>query len=91
MLWTSLLSVEMEQHAFQTLLLWKFFRHFPDGAPSTNYRYLRREITRNDLYKVHPCEAKLAEAECWHARLGPGGEAPHHVRHERSTLFRIRN
>jgi len=74
------LSVEMEHHAFQTLRLRKFYRQFPAGAPSRYYKHLRGELSRSELYEAHPVEAKRAAAQCWNARLGPGGEPSHLVR-----------
>jgi len=74
------LSVEMEPHAFQTLLLRKFYRQFPAGAPPRYYKHLMGELSRSDLYDAHPSEATRAAAQCWNARLGPGGEPSHQVR-----------
>lgn len=73
------LSIEMEPNAFETLCLRTFFRQFPGGAPDDYYRYLRGEITRGALYAAHPVEAKRAEEQCWHAKLGPDGQPSHSV------------
>jgi len=74
------LSVEMEQFAFETLRLRTFFRQFPDGAPKEYYRHLRGEITRAALYEAHAVEAARAAAVCWNTRLGPGCEPSEKVR-----------
>ncbi len=74
------LSVEMEQFAFETLRLRTFFRQFHDGAPADYYSYLRGEIARSELYDTYNAEAKAVDSICWHAKLGPGGEPTDHVR-----------
>ncbi|MBI2313634.1 MAG: DNA cytosine methyltransferase [Betaproteobacteria bacterium] len=74
------LSVEMDEHAYETLRLRTFFRQFGNGAPTDYYRYLRGEIQRMGLYDAHPVEAKTAQDRCWHAVLGPNGEPTHRVR-----------
>jgi DNA (cytosine-5)-methyltransferase 1 len=76
----TVLSVEMEPFAFETLRLRTFFRQFLDGAPKEYYRFLRGEITREALYESHPREAKRAKTQCWNARLGPGGQKSDRVR-----------
>jgi DNA (cytosine-5)-methyltransferase 1 len=76
----TVLSVEMEPFAFETLRLRTFFRQFRDGAPTDYYRLLRGEITREALYDAHPKEAKRAESQCWNAKLGPGGQKSDQVR-----------
>ena len=81
------LSVEMEQHAFQTLLLRKFFRQFPNGS-ADYYSHLRGEITRNELFGGHPLEAERAARQCWHTKLGPGGEPSHVVRQRIDEIIR---
>ena len=70
----------MDRHALQTLQLRAFYRQFFTKAPSAYYRHLRGEITREELYAKHPVEAALAQAECWHATLGPQGVPAHEVR-----------
>lgn len=74
------LSVEMDHHAYETLLLRTFYRRFGSGAPTDYYSCLRGEIQRTDLYDSHPLEANAAKNQCWHAQLGPGGESTHQVR-----------
>jgi DNA (cytosine-5)-methyltransferase 1 len=61
------LSIEKDPHAHSTLTLRAFFRQFPEGeAPEDYYRYLRGEITRNELFVRHPKQAHAAmeEAQC---------------------------
>jgi DNA (cytosine-5)-methyltransferase 1 len=75
-----ILSVEMDRYAHQTLQLRAFYRQFSGKAPSGYYRHLRGEITREELYEKHPREAAVAQAECWHATLGPEGVPAEDVR-----------
>lgn len=74
------LSVETDRYAHQTLQLRAFYRQFSGKAPSAYYRHLRGEVTREELYERHPQEAAAAQAECWHATLGPKGVPPDEVR-----------
>lgn len=74
------LSVEMDRFAFETLRLRTFFRQFSGAVPTEYYRHLRGEITREEMYAVHEAEAERAAAQCWHARLGPGGASASSVR-----------
>jgi DNA (cytosine-5)-methyltransferase 1 len=65
------LSIEMEEHAHQTLQLRAFFRNFPHGrAPEAYYDYLRGKLSRDDLFQKFPGEAAAASEEAWHATLG---------------------
>lgn len=74
------LSIEMEQYAFETLRLRTFFRRFPGGAPPEYYQHLRGEITLADLYRTHAVEAAQAANVCWNTRLGPKCEPSENVR-----------
>jgi len=74
------LSVEMEPFAFETLKLRTFLRQFPKNLPLKYYKYLRGDITQDELYQSYPAEAKKAAAQCWRAKLGPGGVPVQHVR-----------
>jgi DNA (cytosine-5)-methyltransferase 1 len=70
------LSIEKEEHEHQTLELRAFFREFPPKkAPDDYYEYLRGKITREELFKRFPVEAKQAANEAWRAELG-GKSAP---------------
>ncbi len=65
------LSIEMDEHAHQTLELRAFFRNFPQGrAPEAYYDYLRGKLARAELFKKFPGEALAASEEAWHATLG---------------------
>lgn len=65
------LSVEKDATAHRTLELRSFFRQFPPRkAPDAYYQYLRREITREELFDQHPKEAMRARREAMHRELG---------------------
>lgn len=65
------LSIEKDLYAHTTLELRSFFRQFPrDRAPEEYYSYLRKEITRAELFEIYPSEAEAAKKEAWHAELG---------------------
>ena len=65
------LSIEMDEYAHQTLQLRSFFRQFPSpGKRADYYRYVRGEITRSELFRLHPTYAKRAKLEAWHHTLG---------------------
>lgn len=67
------LSVEKDPYAHRTLELRSFFRQFPHGGiPSEYYKFLRQELSREELFEMHKPEASLAKAEAWHATLGTG-------------------
>lgn len=69
------LSIEKDHFAHQTLQLRSFYRQFKPGeVHSDYYRYLRGEITRGQLFDLHPAEAEAASQEAWKAELG---ETPH--------------
>ena len=73
------LSIEMDKHAFDTLKLRTFFR-LTGEPPDDYYRYLRQEITINELYQNHSKIAGEASRKCWHTRLGIKGESTEEVR-----------
>ena len=65
------LSIEKDPAAHKTLELRSFFRQFPAGrAPKDYYRYLRGELSREDLFRRHRSQARRARAIAWHAELG---------------------
>lgn len=65
------LSIEKDRYAHSTLELRSFFRQFPRGqAPDEYYAYLRKEITRDELFNRYSLEAETARAEAWCAELG---------------------
>jgi DNA (cytosine-5)-methyltransferase 1 len=63
-------SVERDVWAHRTLELRSFFRQFVREAPEDYYRYLRGEISRNELFDLYPTEASQARQEAMHAELG---------------------
>lgn len=57
-------SVEKEASAHKTLQLRAFFRKFPKGeAPEEYYRYVRGDISRDELFSIYPKQAKEAIEE----------------------------
>ena len=77
------LSIEMEDYAHQTLELRSFFRQFTNGkVPTAYYRFLRGEISREDLFESWPAEATTARKEAWKAELGtiPASEVDRRIR-----------
>lgn len=75
-----IVSVEKHSVAHQTLELRSFFRKFPYGdAPDEYYSYLRKEISREDLFEAFPEEAAAAKDEAWCATLGSGDELNHRL------------
>jgi len=70
------LSIEKDSYAHQTLMLRSFFRQFPpDQIPSDYYKFIKGQISLDELYKRWPVQAKNAEEEAWHAELGDGEKA----------------
>lgn len=70
-LFKSVLSIEKEASAHQTLRLRSFFRLFPRGeAPEDYYRMLRGELTLEALYAAYPKEATQADDEARCLELG---------------------
>ena len=70
------LSVEMEPKAHETLTLRSFFRQFAVGdVPDDYYRHLRGELTRLELFGLHPKQAADAAFEACQATMGePDGD-----------------
>jgi DNA (cytosine-5)-methyltransferase 1 len=65
------LSVEKDAVAHETLELRAFFRQFqPGAAPEDYYRFVRGEISRQDLFAAHPAQGQAARTEAWHCELG---------------------
>lgn len=65
------LSIEKDPLARKTLELRKFFRHFPPGeVPEDYYRYVRGEITREDLEESYPSEFDNARLQARLIELG---------------------
>jgi len=77
------LSIEKDELAHQTLKLRSFFRQFSNrDIPEEYYQYLKKEITREELFKKYPDEASAASEEAWLAELGkmPHGEVKQRIR-----------
>lgn len=65
------LSIEKDPCAHKTLELRSFFRQFPrDQVPEKYYSYLRKEITREELFDSYRMAAEVAKSEAWCAELG---------------------
>lgn len=70
----TVLSVECETTAHQTLTLRAFYRHLEDaGETDDYYLYLKGEIDRRTLFRRHPAAASSAKAEALKATLGRRG------------------
>lgn len=69
------LSIEKDSVAHQTLLTRSFYRQFsPENTPEDYYRYLRGEITREELFEIYPEQFEEASSIAWKAELG---KTPH--------------
>lgn len=64
------LSIEKEYFAHQTLELRAFVRAFSGKLPAAYYQYLARDISRDQLFELHPAQAAIARTEAWKAELG---------------------
>lgn len=75
------LSIEMDAEAHKTLELRSFYRKFGGTLPDKYHDYLRccehlqqfPRVTRDELFKAFPEEAKAAQQEAWKAELGSKG------------------
>src|SRR5438128_402934 len=62
------LSIEKDPFAHATLELRAFFRQFRNRrVPSSYYRFLRGELSRDGLFSAHRREARVASSEAWQA------------------------
>lgn len=59
------LSIEKDKDARQTLKLRTFYRMFPRKVPEEYYKFLRGEITLENLYAAYPKRASIAEKRSW--------------------------
>ncbi len=67
----TVLSVEMEKFAHQTLTLRSFYRQFrPNEVPEEYYELLRNNLTEEELYHCYPEEAQAAKNESKNWKLG---------------------
>lgn len=73
------LSIECDPFAHQTLTLRTFCREFTSNGkrlPSSYFKHLRGDLSRAELFALHPKEAEAAVREACLARLGePEGDA----------------
>lgn len=77
------LSIEKDAAAHKTLLLRAFFRQFEQRkVPETYYRFVRGELTQDELESRHWPEFRAARHEAWHLELG-ADEAGRSVVHRR--------
>lgn len=68
---TSLISVEMEHWAHQTLELRALYRRLQEsGETKGYYRYLREEISREEVFSAAGPLGRQAKGEAMHATLG---------------------
>jgi len=72
-------SIEKDNFSFNTLKLRHFLRTFPHGEfPEEYYKYLKSEISLDDLYENYPCNKTSAENSTLQIALDP--ENHEHVR-----------
>ena len=72
-------SIEKDNFSFNTLKLRHFLRTFPHGEfPEEYYKYLKSEISLDDLYGNYPCNKTSAESSALQITLG--SENHEHVR-----------
>lgn len=70
------LSIEKDNYAHKTLTLRSFFRQFNIGeVPEDYYKFLRQEISLEDLFDKWPQEYMNACNEAWQATLGANGNS----------------
>jgi len=70
-IFNTVLSIEMDNYAHETLTLRSFYRQFKKReVPEDYYRVLRKKLTVEKLFKNWPEEAKVAKKEAWKAKLG---------------------
>lgn len=65
------LSIECDKFAHETLVLRKFFKKLVLKKDTKDYyRFLRKEISRGELFDRHKNEQDVSEEEAWLATLG---------------------
>lgn len=65
------ISIEKDDHAYDTLLLRSFFRQFPKSrVPEEYYQYLRGEIDKEALFHAYSEQVDGAKAEACRLELG---------------------
>lgn len=76
------LSIEKDEHAHKTLTLRSFVRQFPfRSLPDDYYKFLKQQITIDELFARHPNEYYEASQEAWRATMGetPEGEIDNRI------------
>lgn len=67
----TVLSIEMDKFAHQTLTLRSFYRKFnKSDVPQEYYEFLKQNISIEELFKKYPKQAAEAKDESWRAKLG---------------------
>ena len=75
----SAVSIEQDEYAHRTLLLRHFLKAFRENElPEDYYRYLKGDITVDELYRLHP--EKKAHADRSAIRMSLGADNHEHVR-----------
>lgn len=69
-------SIEKDPAARETLRLRSFYRSFGNSGhvPADYFRYLRLQVSREELFGAHPENAALSDREAWCAELGKVSE-----------------
>lgn len=68
----SVVAIERDESAHQTLLLRHFLRRFPyEQLPDDYYRYLKGDIDHDELYRNHNDEYQEAKKSALRLSLGP--------------------
>ena len=81
-------SVEKDTFAHRTLSLRAFLRQFPIGdAPEAYYEYVKRQMTRDELFCSYPTQATSAQEEALLRTLGTADNIDIHSRIERAVGF----
>lgn len=74
------LSIEMEEKAYETLTLRSFYRQFRHNkmpVPAEYYDYLKGKISKETLFESYPEQAVAARSEARKIELGGEGEENH--------------
>jgi DNA (cytosine-5)-methyltransferase 1 len=81
-------SIEKEESAHKTLELRSFFRQFPhNNVPDDYYKFLRGEVTRDELFRRHPVQAAAAKDETWLDALGSGEDFDNRLDRKISSII----
>ena len=81
-------SVEKDTFAHRTLSLRAFLRQFPIGdAPEAYYEYVKRQLSRDELFCKYPNQATSSEEEALQRTLGTADNIDIHSRIESAVGF----